>query len=330
MPIIPGMNKVALIPFVCGLGAKTQGCENGPSALDRAGVIKFLKDKSFDLDWAENPDALMVKMDVEKTHADAPALGSEERKAIVLAHVKNLAAMVETAVEAGHFPLTFGGDHAMAGGSVAGFVRAKRAQGRTGLIWIDAHPDLNTPETSPSKAFHGMPVASLLGMGDKDFSNLAVGPHGESALKPEHVCYMGIRDIDAGEESFMGKLPIRRYDMDKINEMGVRAAFEDALAYLVPKVDHLCLSFDIDSLDPSEGLSTGTRVDNGFKKNDLFPVLADMLSKYRFDLLEIAEYNPLLEHEESTRALIFELLEIYLQGIAAAHSNGASRAAGQL
>lgn len=321
------MNKVSLIPFTCGLGASTAGCENGPSALDHSGIIKYMKDQSFALDWAESPDALLAEMDVKTTHTNPAALGSEERKAIVVSHVKNLAAMVEAAVETGIFPITFGGDHAMAGGSIAGLVRAKKAQGRTGLIWIDAHPDLNTPETSPSKSWHGMPVAALLGRGDPDFTAIGSNAAGVPALRPEHVCLMGIRDIDQGEAAVMDELPVRRYDMDKINDMGVRAAFEDALAYLAPQVDHICLSFDIDSLDPSEGLSTGTRVDNGFKKAELFPVLSDMLAKYRFDLLEIAEYNPLLEHEESTRAIIYELLEIFMNGIAAHNAAQPSRMA---
>ncbi len=321
------MIKTKLIPFTCGAGAKTEGCEKGPSALDASGVISYLRDKGFDIDWFENPDALCEDMDVAATHANLPSLGTAERKSLVLSHVKNLCNMVEIAVTDGDFPITFGGDHAMAAGSIAGFTKAKRAQGRVGLIWVDAHPDLNTLETSPSNAYHGMPVASLLGMGDSSFSALGASDDGTPALLPEHVCYMGIRDIDAGEEAYMQELGIRRYDMAKIHEMGVAAAFADAIEYLAPKVDYLCLSFDIDSLDPSEGLSVGTRVDDGFKKAEIFPVLADMLSKYRFDMFEIAEYNPTLEGETTTRAIIYELLELYLRANEASHAQQSAKVA---
>lgn len=307
------MKKFSLIPFTCGLGGKKTGCERGPLMLDQSGIAADMRAKGFDIDWIEKPDAVFEEMETGKTHESAADLGSEERKNIVLNHVKNLAALVESAVEVGNFPITIGGDHTMAAGSIAGLTRAKHAQGRTGLIWIDAHPDLNTLETTPSHAYHGMPVALLLGMGDADFSNIGKGADGTPPLKPEHICYMGIRDIDDGEEAFMKDLPIRRYDMDKINEMGVHAAFEDALSYLAPQLDHLCLSFDIDALDPAEGLAAGTPVANGFRKDELFPVLEDIMTRYDFDLFEIAEYNPALPHEESTRAIIFELLEVMLR-----------------
>jgi arginase len=315
------MIKTKLIPFVCGAGAKTAGCEKGPSALKAAGVINHLREEGFDIDWAEDPDVLYAQETGGVAHQNKKSLGTAERQALVLEHVRHLCAQVEKTVSEDHFPITFGGDHAMAAASIAGFAKAKKAQGRVGLIWVDAHPDINTLETSPSQAYHGMPVASLLGMGDPDFVALGQNAENVPPLKPEHVCYMGIRDIDEGEEAYMQELGIRRYDMDKINDMGVAAAFEEALAYLAPKVDYLCLSFDIDALDPSEGLSVGTRVENGFKKDEVFHVLADILSKYRFDLLEIAEYNPTLDGEVTTRAIIFELLELYLRANEISHQD---------
>lgn len=316
------MIKTKLIPFTCGAGAKTPGCETGPSALKAAGVTSFLREKGFDIEWSDDPDTLYAASNGQLAHESLPALGTSERKTLVLSHVRDLADCTEKAITEGAFPITFGGDHTMAAGSVAGLARAKAAQGRVGLIWVDAHPDLNTLETSPSKAYHGMPVASLLGMGDPDFAVIGQAENGAPVLNPEHVCYMGIRDIDAGEEDYMQKLGIRRYDMPKINEMGVAEAFEDAISYLAPQVDYLCLSFDIDSLDPSEGLSVGTRVADGFTKSEIFPVLADVLSRYRFDLFEIAEYNPTLEGEQTTRAIIFELLDLYLKANEASHNGG--------
>ncbi len=301
--------KIKFIAHVCGAGGSTPGAEQGPVDVARSGIVSDLNSRGLDVEWEEHPDSLYNGKTGKAAHDKLPALGSDKRKNLVLWHCRNSRDAVMKAMAEGSLPVMIGGDHAMAAGSIAGLALARKAHGRIGLIWVDAHPDLNTPDTSPSGALHGMPVAALLGMGDDDFKNLGGD---KPVLRPEHVCYIGIRDIDPDEKSLLNRLPINSFPMKDIKKGGVKAAFDRAMASLAGKVDYLVLSLDMDVFDPKDAPSVGTPVQGGFDRQELLDVLADLARSRKIDLIEVAEYNPTLKGKARTRLLLRDSLRALL------------------
>lgn len=307
------MKKIRLIPYVCGAGASTTGAEQGPVDLYDSGLAHGLATDGIDLDWQENPHDLYNGDMGKKAHEDLPPLGSEERKELVLWHGRHFRDAVKETLRDGALPITIGGDHSMAAASIAALARAYKAHGRIGVLWIDAHADINTPETSPSQALHGMPIAALLGMGDPDFA--ALGGQDEPSLKPENICYIGLRDVDAGETEYMQKLGIKAFDMNDIHAKGLAAVMEEGCRYLTRHADHLFLDLDVDGLDPADAPATGTPVAGGIKKDGFLPVLEDIVKRYDFAGFEIAEYNPTLPDKETTRRTVHEVLAAILRAL---------------
>lgn len=197
----------------------------------------------------------------------------------------------------------------MAAGSIAGFARAKGAQGRVGVLWIDAHADINTPESSLSDAYHGMPVTALLGMGDPDFAALGGG---KPVLLPANIFYIGLRDLDPAEVKTLDDLAISRFTMDQVNEIGVEKALRDAVSHLSAHTDHLFVTFDLDALAPEHVPATGTPVDGGMNKREFLGALRSLVRDYDFEAIEIAEYNPTLDGREKTMKTIRDVLEAFL------------------
>ena len=162
------MKNIRLIPFVCGAGASTVGCEKGPAYLYEAGLCEALDGGVRAVRLDEDPRALYEAQ--AHYYHDLPDLGTEARKAIVMENCLRIAERVEAVVRDGAMPVTIGGDHAIAAGSIAGFARAKAAHGRVGVIWVDAHADLNTFEISSSKAMHGMSCLLYTSPSPRDLS----------------------------------------------------------------------------------------------------------------------------------------------------------------
>lgn len=303
------MQRVRLIPFVCGAGGSTPGAEGGPSALKRAGLAEKLVAGGIDASWDEDPDILYDSTTWGRDfHGHLPPLGDTARRDAVLWHCRHLRDRVAAAVEGGFFPVTVGGDHTMALGSLSGLAQAHKAHGRTGVIWIDAHPDINTPETSQTQAYHGMPVAALLGIGDADF--VALGG-GRPILKPENIAYLGLRDVDPPEAKYMGDNGIVSYDMRAIASLGAPEAFSRAMAEISGRTDYMALSIDLDAFDPGETPAVGTPVPGGIRGGDLFPAMAHIAE--RIDLLEIVEYNPSLPGAAQTAEFTCDLLRLLLE-----------------
>ena len=274
-----------------------------------AEIVDYLTGEGVDIVWQEDPEKLYEKDWAGEAHEDLPPLGTDERRAIVLRHCTHLRDQVEKAVREGCVPVVIGGDHSMAAGSIAGFVKAKEAHGRVGVLWIDAHADINTPDSSPSSAYHGMPVTALLGIGDPDFAALGGGP---VVLKPENLCYIGIRDLDPPEVKFLNDLEIKRFTMDHIHEIGIERALRDAVAYLRDHTDHIFVTFDLDALEPEYAPATGTPVEGGINKRAFLDVIHALVDEYDFDAIEVTEYNPTLEGREKTIKTIRDVLEAFL------------------
>lgn len=306
------MTKVAFIPFSCGAGASVSGCEKGPSDLKAFAIIDHLAKGGVDAEWVIDPDEMLASTHGIKEQKLLPPHGSSERREFVLWHCIQTRDAVEAAVRRGELPVSIGGDHAMAAGSIAGLARAHNAHGRIGLIWVDAHPDLNTWETTSSKAMHGMPVAALLGMADEIFSGLGGG---QRVLNPHHVYYIGIRDIDPGEHKYIEQLGIHHANVAQSLVKGIDATFREAIETLQKEVDYIALSIDVDSFDPADAPAVGSPVPEGFHPDEILPVLRDLVKEFKFDLIEIAEYNPSLPGKEKTRELIRSILDALLKPV---------------
>jgi arginase len=300
------MKKYSIVPYVCGAGASTLGVERGALDLYEYGIHDYLRGHGLDIEWYENPQDMYESPYGRRAHDSIQALGEQARRDLVYWHCKHLRDSVVDIVEQNSIPVVLGGDHSMAAGSISGFIKAKQAYGRVGVLWIDAHPDLNTSQSSYSKAYHGMPARMLLGEGDKDFVDLA----GKSpALEAENLFYIGVRDFDKAELEFLNEVHIGYFTDEQVNEMGAFDALKHACESLLKHADHLFLSFDIDALVPEEVPATGTPVSGGISKKDLLPALREICASFEFEGIEITEYNPVLDGRDITLETILQILD---------------------
>jgi arginase len=220
-----------------------------------------------------------------------------------------MADRVEQVVRSGAMPVTIGGDHSMAAGSIAGLARARDVFGRIGVIWIDAHGDIHTPETSPSKAYHGMPLAALLGLGDKDFARIG-GPL--PVLRPENIVYLGLRSTEAAENRRISDLGIHAYSMKDIAGSDVKKVFAKALKAISKNIDCLVLSIDLDAFDPAAAPAVGSPEKGGFKREEVLAALDHLTNLRAPDMVEIVEFNPTLAGAEQTYGLLKDILSTIL------------------
>ncbi|MBU0858734.1 MAG: arginase [Alphaproteobacteria bacterium] len=286
------------------------GCETGPVALKAHGLAEALTARGLPVEWAVDPDELYAQPDGAAAHQKLPPLGDPTRRDLVLRHCTRLRDDVADTLRAGNIPVTVGGDHAMAAGSIAGLAQAKNAHGRIGVLWIDAHADLNTPATSPSQALHGMPVAALLGKGETSFA--ALGGGDQPVLRPEHIFYMGLRDVDEGEVTAMELMGINHMSARAVMDMGYEKALALALDKISEGTDYLFLSLDLDVFDPTIAPAVGTPVADGFRRTDFLPALADIIAGNTFAAFEIAEFNPTLPGADETYDLLLQCLTFML------------------
>ena len=278
--------------------------------MKREGLAEALTARGIECRWAVDPEELYNEPDGAAAHAALPPLGDPRRKALVLNHCAAVRDRVEAVVRAGDIPVTLGGDHAIAAGSIAGLARAKNAHGRIGVLWIDAHADINTPATSPSQAFHGMPVAALLGQGDADFT--ALGGGDRPVLQPQHIFYLGLRDVDEGEVAALELMKIGHMSAQEVMAMGYAAALEKAIAHISEGTDYLFLTLDLDVFDPEVAPAVGTPVPDGFRRSDFLPALRDAVMNNTFAAFEVTEFNPTLDGAEETYDLLLQSLTFML------------------
>lgn len=240
------------------LGAEQPGADLAPAAID-AGLRRRWERGGRPGLLARLEPATTVQIATPPDAADRLDRRSLEFLPEVAAACGSLADEVSAAIDEGALALVLGGDHALSAGSVAGAALA--TPGRLGVLWLDTHPDLNTPATSPSGRLHGMPLAASLGLGVPALTGLGrPGPK----VRPEDVCLLGARDIDAGERALIGELGIWALTMEEWTDAGLLAGLEAALDHLTMRgVEAVHVSFDLDVLDPSVMPGTGTRVPGG-------------------------------------------------------------------
>ena len=222
----------------------------------------------------------------------------------IAAICRELAERTEASVTARRFPVVLGGDHSLSAGSVAGAARALHARGeRLGLLWIDAHGDINTPETSPSGNVHGMPVAHLLGHGDPRLY-FTEGP----AVHAEHTVLVGTRDLDPGERAHLRAYGVHVFTMNDVDRRGLSDVMEEALVFANVGTAGLWVSYDVDAQDPVHAPGVGTPVAGGFSWREghlIMEMIADSGSLVGLDVVEV---NPILDVSNRTAELAVGLV----------------------
>jgi arginase len=218
---------------------------------------------------------------------------------------KHHAAWVRKTLRQGFFPLVLGGDHSIATGTVAGVASYYQRRNKPiGLIWVDAHADMNTPETTPSGNVHGMPFACCLGYGPPELTGLAgFSP----SVSPRNAVLVGVRDVDKREKAIVKQSGLTVYTMRNIDERGLRKVMEEAIAIADRDTAGFCVTLDMDFVDPTEAPGVGTPVRGGATYREAHLVMEMIADSKRMLSLEIVEINPVIDVSNRTAALAVEL-----------------------
>jgi len=290
--------KIRVIGVPLDLGQSRRGVDMGPSAVRVAGLEARLEALGFVVEDAGNI-AVAIPEQKKEGHPRAKYL-----KEITATCIKQAELVLKT-LEAGKTPVVLGGDHSVAAGTVAGVAEFFRKQNqKLGLIWIDAHTDINTPESSPSGNVHGMPLAAIMGLGPPELANiLGFSPK----IAPENCVLVGVRDIDAAEKENVRRAGIEVYTMRDIDERGMRAVMEDALRAAGRGTAGYHVSLDMDWVDPEDAPGVGTPVRGGATYREAHLAMEIIADHGRLTSFEIVEVNPVIDEHNRTADLAVEL-----------------------
>jgi arginase len=291
--------KIRVIGVPLDMGASRRGVDMGPSAMRVAGLEARLEALGHQVTDGGN-----IRVEIAETQA----FGSHNArylKQIAETCTRTAEAVVETLSE-GQTPFVLGGDHSLAAGSVSGVAEYYRRQGqKIGVIWIDAHSDINTPDTSPSGNVHGMPLASLLGLGPELLTSIfGYSPK----IAPENAVLVGIRDVDAQERANIQRAGLKTvFTMRDIDERGMRAVMEEALAAAGNGTAGYHVSLDMDWIDPEDAPGVGTPVRGGATYREAHLAMEIIADHARMLSFEIVEVNPVIDEHNRTADLAVEL-----------------------
>jgi len=286
--------KVAVIGAALDLGAGRRGVDMGPSAIRYAGLAARIADLGHEYVDLGN---------VETAVAEAIAVADEQARFLpqIKETCERIAGLVEQTVRHEFLPVVLGGDHSVALGTLAGL---RAVHGPGGAIWIDAHGDLNSPETSPSGNVHGMVLAAALGLAGDRFLD---DGWGLPALAPGRVALVSVRALDEGERKLLGELDARVFTMSDVDRLGVERAVREALAHVAgPGFVHV--SLDMDALDPDVAPGVGTPVRGGLSYREAHLALELVAESGLASSLDVVEVNPILDRENETGKLAVELV----------------------
>jgi len=297
-PVQPA-RRIRVIGVPLDLGASRRGVDMGPSAVRVAGLEARLEALGHHVTDAGN---IRVEIAETQTRGDKSAHYLKE----IAKTCSRTAEAVMTALESGMTPLLLGGDHSLAAGSVSGVAEFYRRQKqKVGLLWIDAHSDINTPETSLSGNVHGMPLAALMGLGPEPLANIF--GHAPK-IAPENAVLIGVRDIDQAERENLRRAGMTEiYTMRDIDERGMRAVMEEALRAAGRGTAGYHVSLDMDWIDPEEAPGVGTPVRGGATYREAHLAMEIVADHGRLLSFEIVEVNPVIDEHNRTADLAVEL-----------------------
>jgi arginase len=291
--------RIRVLGVPLDLGASRRGVDMGPSAMRVAGLEARLEALGHEVDDGGN-----IRVEIAETQASGGG-NAHYLAEIAETCIRTADAVLQT-LEEGMTPLLLGGDHSLAVGSVSGAAEFNRRQGqKIGLVWIDAHTDINTPETSPSGNVHGMPLAALLGLGPESLTNIyGYAPK----IDAENVVLIGVRDIDAAERENIRRAGVTHvYTMRDIDERGMRAVMEEALSAAASGTAGYHVSLDMDWIDPEDAPGVGTPVRGGATYREAHLAMEILADHGRLLSFEIVEVNPVIDEHNRTADLAVEL-----------------------
>ncbi|CAM2856011.1 arginase [Paenibacillus sediminis] len=288
------MNKkisVVHVPFT--LGSHRRGCDLGPKAIKYAGLMESLQRKNYDVSEKE------VGL-VQVEDAQNPVL---KNLSSVIETGNRIAKDVDQVIKSGTFPLIIGGDHSIAIGTIAGVAKN---YSNLGVIWVDAHGDLNTEQTTPSGNIHGMPLAINIGIGDERLTSIY---HFAPKIKPENVVIIGVRDLDPGEIALLNEKNITCYSNCDVEEHGIARIMDDLQRKFEENgVDYIHLSVDLDVLEPYLVKGVGTPVQGGLTYRETAYLLKEVCKWNKLVSAEFVELNPLLDERNVTAEIVVSLI----------------------
>ena len=284
---MPPMERVAVVGVPMDLGANRRGVDMGPSALRYARLLEQLEDLGYTVEDLGDVPVSLARASRRRGRGLAYL---EEIRAAALVLKERLAALPE-----GGFPIVLGGDHSLSMGSVAGAARGRRV----GVVWVDAHADFNTPETSPSGNVHGMPLAVLSGLGHPRLTEVF------RAVDPKDVVLVGVRSLDPGEKRLLKEAGVRVYTMHEVDRLGVARIAEEVLKHLQGLPLHV--SLDADVLDPTLAPGVGTPVPGGLTYREAHLLMEILAESGRVQSLDLVEVNPILDERNRTAEMLVGL-----------------------
>ena len=294
VPTQPAQAKVAAIGAALDLGAGRRGVDMGPSAIRYAGLAARIGELGLEYaDWGN----------VETAVAEASSVGDEHARFLpqIKSTCERIGQLVAQAVREDYYPVVLGGDHSIALGTLSGL---REVHGPGGTIWIDAHGDLNSPESSPTGNVHGMVLAAALGLAGDRFKE---DGWGLPAVAPGRVALVGVRSLDEGERELLGQLDARVFTMSDVDRLGVERAVREALTH-VAGAGFVHVSLDMDALDPDVAPGVGTPVRGGLSYREAHLALELVAESGLATSLDVVEVNPILDRENETGKLAVELI----------------------
>jgi arginase len=290
--------KIRVIGVPLDLGQSRRGVDMGPSAVRVAGLEARLEALGHEVQDAGNTPVILAE---QEQFGDPRAKYLNE----ITMTCSALADMVLKALSAGETPLTIGGDHSCAAGSVSAVAEFyRRRKQKVGLIWMDAHSDINTPDTSPSGNVHGMPLAAIMGLGPSELSNL----YGWCPkVPPDNCVIVGVRDIDLVEKENIRRAGVEVYTMRDIDERGMRTVMEEALRIAGRGTAGYHVSLDMDWVDPEDAPGVGTPVRGGATYREAHLAMEIIADHGRMLSFEVVEVNPVIDEHNRTAELACEL-----------------------
>ncbi|UOQ91561.1 arginase [Halobacillus shinanisalinarum] len=291
------MNKqLSIIGVPMDLGQMRRGVDMGPSAIRYAGVVERLENLKYTIEDLGDIDIpLPNKKDDNK-------LDNLRNLNEITEGSHRLAVAVDEVVEKGDFPLVLGGDHSIAMGTLAGI---SKHYDNLGVIWYDAHGDLNTGDSSPSGNIHGMPLAVSLGIGHEKLTGI-LGY--EPKIKPENIVIIGARSLDEGERVLIKEKGIKVYSMHEVDRMGMTQVVQESITYLKDHTDGVHLSLDLDGLDPDEAPGVGTPVMGGLSYRESHLAMEMLYQSEMITSAEFVEVNPILDEKNKTANMAVGLM----------------------
>jgi len=285
-------NQLNIIGVESCVGAGDQRCNLGPRAIRNLGIEQALSNESQQTSWINISPSYRKKPD--------NALDTIEEICRKLANTTQLSIKKDEKF------LVLGGDHSCAIGTWSGVLNSLDNEQNLGLIWIDAHLDSHLPETSPSGAIHGMPIASLLGHGDKQLRDIV---HDTNRIRPKDIRIIGARSFEEGESSLLEILDVKVTDIKTVNQYGLGPVIEEAIEYMKTKTSFYGISIDLDAIDPKDAPGVGSPSRNGLNAQNLVAALSLVKNDKKFIGLEITELNPALDVDEKTAKLAIQLAQ---------------------